>query len=1656
MANLNVGVACIVVPDGGEAKSEGADASQTLRISVMLAPVVASGDDPFTALARAAVKMGGIHLPAWPKQIMRAMQSGEGGLRIHLRTDGGSWTSIDLADPEATRPGYEQRMGEAQSTWERAFGGGADAEYEALVKALQQDSEDRIANVAVSKEFWSTKGLQGNERVLPKFKYLNRNVSPLEIGAPATQLLADSMLWMHATDLLRTRVSTADGSPKSAARVRDESWQFAKQFRTPPMPDTALGDPAAAILKKAALGLREVNLSGLDSTQLDERRKEVDGMRARDEARKLPRITQALANFDELASGSPDHPDDVSAVQYAMAMHGQATRFERPSEMDTQSDEDNDRLNIARRRLAGLRSHPTLAKMVQMTVDVELKIDSQLQKTMGLPLEAGDWFGEICAEFVPNFKDEPRPEPAGLTVTIARASVEKGHFFFGPASRHEYNRRSTRPSSAAKFDQYQARADIPLEHGFLNMLHDPGRFRLRMFDATLGVTATGEAVMKKDQMVQQGAADEDIGIRLPTLATHGIEIIDVYSGVAAARDLARSFMLEGAPPLCFAEDLLSGFSVDVELTRNEKTLPWCPATARKLTYQGLEPKGKAAHLFPAFAHRDEGLVQAFIRELKVPDGDPKDKQSRGVFFAREELCTWTGAPMSLPIPPERQPGESVAAGRAGMFRVAQLDRARDMNIGVTYDFQPESRFSLPSLRLGYQYRFILRARYGNGGGPRFEPDRLPDMYNQMALGQSGTASGVIQRIATKDKNADKPAHFVVHDPLGAPDLLLPADDKLVTARHTDAVPGEKFNRVVLRWDGNPLHDGVRRILLPPHVAFNTAELQGQFDASREDRPSGAFLYMDLGADSGALPQAVDGKILHAPVPDPSKPVEKAGEHRGSVFLPKSRPKDIELPWYCDKRARRIIVAISRAGKVADDIALPCEDLAFWKEGEHPDKALPIVLEFRMAKPGATGARFVGKPQRRVLNIGGRFTAMHLVMEVGLAEQIEVKAWCVDDESHRHSALIRTLVDAAKNSTKSRLPLASQLASLDNIKGPGANAEVLRFLGNSHSSALGDVTQWTVTAAIRRPWFPPRFLDKKPGVPSLNFTRLKATGAQQAWEDIMRGGVTDPTPIHMPGGSIAFVRGTVAAHRRSTESLRLQLVWRDFDDSVCVQKTEKGTWVHQPRTLTEEQTMPVVLDEDIATQPVDLAAESWQSGKPVQFDVGTRAVRVALRVVAKSRFEKYFQKPEGTQPDPSRVESESHPVETLLPDNDVESDRSMWIPSTVRPPVPELGRLELIYQALEVTRTRTSVTVESRWKVRVRLAARTWHASGEDEMLAVVLSPEDLIDGSQTKPRGGRALSARELKRSPDHRRKNLLLEWPFLSRTRAASVDEDSKLQMRMKMLNLVTGWGADPATQAGKLDAVMSAAHFAGWAEKREKLPLPFKLGNPLGDVQELEALVSVIAYKPILDEATGERFVDIDMLMPEVDAPFVRLSLARYQPHSMRKETFAPAEDASPPLLTDLIDVSLSPHVLKDVGTLHSVRRATVTVSHGKVAVTVIGAAHQRRSLGLPKTVDGKTGQEFLEAHRYRTDVPWMRIRLMRLDGKGTTQIEEAEIPALINGNHGIWETQFMVTEPGDVQIFIEECRQDVSSNDATDQSKPQLVETPRGFKCDIPLSV
>jgi hypothetical protein len=652
---------------------------------------------------------------------------------------------------------------------------------------------------------------------------------------------------------------------------------------------------------------------------------------------------------------------------------------------------------------------------------------------------------------------------------------------------------------------------------------------------------------------------------------------------------------------------------------------------------------------------------------------------------------------------------------------------------------------------------------------------------------------------------------------------------------------------------------------------------------------------------------------------------------------------------------------------------------------------------------------------------------------------------------------------------------SAIRFLDPVK------QFMTLFGTRHDATLSDRSSWTVTAAVKRPMQPPRFTERSSGGLALSFTRLKSSGAQKAWDEMMSTGKLPLQPMQEPEGSIAFLQGELALHRRSTQSLRTELMWHDFDDSICLQKKKDGTWEHRVRTRIEEQTLVVSVDEKIADQPVDVAVESWHQGKPVQFDVGTRAVRVGVRVVAKSRFENCFQRPDGETGELSSFEAESCPRAALLTEAGQASDRSMWIPSTVRPPVPEVSRVELLYRPREVARSRSQVILESGWKVRVRLKQGTWYMSGEGEMLGVVLMPHDLVETSTERPAIHHALSEKELLRSPEQRRLNLVQEYPLASRSRdfavsattppASAAASDTKprstpidevlLRRRMQLQALASGWGTDPSAESGKLDATLSASNFGGWSAKAANLPLPFKLESALGGDSEVEAQVAVLAYTPVLDTATGERVVDIDMLMPEIDGPFVRLSLVRYQPHAMHSVVPAPANESGKKKADDkVIDVSLSSQRLLDPMVIPATRRVEVNFSGNKVIVKVTGAAHQRRSPGLPLKLNTDDGRKFLESKRHITDVPWMRMALQQNDGRGPFLGDgfERTVPAQINGNQGIWRAEFEVEGLGrDIMLFIEETVHGISSElPAAGTAEPRLVELPRGFKCDIPLTL
>ncbi|MCQ6556832.1 hypothetical protein NPS70_27125 [Streptomyces sp. C10-9-1] len=234
-----------------------------------------------------------------------------------------------------------------------------------------------------------------------------------------------------------------------------------------------------------------------------------------------------------------------------------------------------------------------------------------------------------------------------------------------------------------------------------------------------------------------------------------------------------------------------------------------------------------------------------------------------------------------------------------------------------------------------------------------------------------------------------------------------------------------------------------------------------------------------------------------------------------------------------------------------------------------------------------------------------------------------------------------------------------------------------------------------------------------------------------------------------------------------------------------------------------------------------------------------------------------------------------------------------VPSSARPPAP---KLQYAVPTFRWTRTTDGQRSMTRWRhaggLRVFLE-RPCFATGPDESLAV--------------------------------------LTWP----TTSAPGDA----------LRHISVAGRDPIWNTGEPPAVLTQDHVNATGLERADLP-------------ELQRTVGVIAHPLKFDEQGDRWYADID-LSPVVTAsyfPFVRLALARYQPH-----TIAGLPQLSPSVQTE--PLQLPPH-----------RRLVVTRTSGRGTVAVDGLGPSGPRANVVRTElqvrDGAARTDASEAHEAHTD--------------------------------------------------------------------------------------
>jgi hypothetical protein len=211
--------------------------------------------------------------------------------------------------------------------------------------------------------------------------------------------------------------------------------------------------------------------------------------------------------------------------------------------------------------------------------------------------------------------------------------------------------------------------------------------------------------------------------------------------------------------------------------------------------------------------------------------------------------------------------------------------------------------------------------------------------------------------------------------------------------------------------------------------------------------------------------------------------------------------------------------------------------------------------------------------------------------------------------------------------------------------------------------------------------------------------------------------------------------------------------------------------------------------------------------------------------------------------------------------------TVHVPASARPVAPQVLYVLPSFGWQRETDTHQKRSVRLGGGLRIYLD-RPWFSSGAGELLGVVLFSSGALDREDWKP---------------------------------------------------YVSQWGQDPIWASAPLDSLPNASHFTDAVAVEEALPLDVRLPK-----SALPRLVNVAGHRVAFDQARKLWYCDLTVsTRTPTYAPFVRLALARYQPHA-------------------LVEAKLSRVVLADFVQLAPERAATVSSDphqSGRLRVAVSG---------------------------------------------------------------------------------------------------------------------
>lgn len=968
-------------------------------------------------------------------------------------------------------------------------------------------------------------------------------------------------------------------------------------------------------------------------------------------------------------------------------------------------------------------------------------------------------------------------------------------------------------------------------------LENTDRFLVNQLDvdgsAMKTVDFAANALRLNDHLALTTRSMVDDAASLPALRTGGFTVATDARAAAVVDQVAASATHEsdhagGGPADLFAEDVTRGYRIDVEDGRQPDR--WRSLHRRVGTYR-VEPAGAPAVDLPIGP--DEGFAKG-ASATSVPGHDDD-------LYLHEAMFGWDGWSLAA-----TRPGLAITDTGA---EAIEPDNPTDVPLYTSFEAEPGT---LPRLRFGRSYRFRARAvdLAGNSVPDRDVDPRHVTPAHTFRRWDPVPAPVVVPRRPFSE--GESLLRMVVRSTLGvAPPAYVALPRIVGLAGHTG--PLDAYLAV------NERH------VSPPSGAQQLAEWHGRFDAAIgagaaqaeidtqfavSSRESGS--YLDVGP--GTFVVNTEPGATPTDLTDPAR-------RKGAPLQPGEYvchdTDDLALPYLPDP--------LSLGASLTTLPGDAATRLAAWEGGPEWFDRRP----FRLRVAGGAGAPTYDAGQRL------------LTVFLPQAAMVTVR--------------LSSFVD----------PADLELLAVWMMERPAARAAQRADAEAGRHWMLTPPQLLTLVHAVERPLAPPAIHVPAAGV--------AGSGVQRS-----------------SGETFAVLAGTIANHARSTGRLDVDARWTEpVDDLAQDAPGELDGHAHVGDfLLTASEDGCRTGRDDIATgTPVHRLRHEFRD---------TRHRWVHYRATATTRFREYFP-PEITD-DPTLVTHEGPEVRLDVPSSrrpeppDVLYVVPTWTWTTRRMPgLPRPGARP---------GPATTLTTRSGGGLRVYLD-RPWWSSGADELLGVVLEdqpwvtwPVDVAGGIRASSTlraaaddlaeeilraglvkaGGRA-GGRPSERLIEGLRKvkdpelagarrsvaaagnphtralaaHLLAlhdepapaDRPALERALAFTPAQHAALDKALAAFivprgdpqQYVTQWGLDPIWGSPPVDAGPYIHQF----------PLRVAVGGGVSLSEAPGHTVTVVGHAPAFDTARRLWYCDLQLEAGRSYFPFVRLALARYQPHSI-----------------------------------------------------------------------------------------------------------------------------------------------------------------------------